>query len=580
MAFHPIQARQDVRYEPDERPALPLALGLGFQYAMLCVATVVLVPTVLVSLGGGSRAYQTWAVFAALVISGLVTIVQAVRVWRIGAGYILVMGSTSAFMAVSVAALDAGGPGLLASLIIVSSLVQFFVAAKMSMLRRILTPTVAGTVLMLIPVSVAPVILRYLGNLPEHASSVAAPVTAGVTLAVVVLITLRLKGVWRFWAPAIGLVAGALVGGFAFGIYDTSGILAADWIGFPDQATFGLDLSFGPEFWALVPAWVIVTLVGAMDTLGDSIAIQRISWRKARAIDFRAVQGAIAADGLGNLLSGLACTVPNTTYAKSVSLTELIGVASRAVGICVGAVFVLLAFFPKFVAAIIAIPGPVAAAYLIIAVALLFVFGMKVLLGDDLDYRKSLIVGIAFWVGLAFQMDWIFPEYFQGPWDDLMSNGMTVGGLTVVALTLLGDMAKGRRKRLKTQLSAGALPEIATFLSEFAHGKTWGQSMSERLVAVGETTLKLLIDPSIEDSEAETRSLLLTVRNDGNGIALEFVAATNAANLEDSIVALTDWRQTGDEEGEDRLLELLRDSTASVRHRRYYDTDVISIQID
>ena len=86
MPFSPAPLRQDVRFEPDERPALPLALGLGTQYALLSVASVVLVPTVLISLAGGSRDYQTWAVFAALVVSGLVTVVQAVRVWRIGAG--------------------------------------------------------------------------------------------------------------------------------------------------------------------------------------------------------------------------------------------------------------------------------------------------------------------------------------------------------------------------------------------------------------------------------------------------------------------------------------------------------------
>ena len=66
------------------------------------------------------------------------------------------MGSTSAFLAVSITALEQGGPGLLASLIIISSLVQFVLAARMSLLRRIFTPTVAGTVLMLIPVTIAP----------------------------------------------------------------------------------------------------------------------------------------------------------------------------------------------------------------------------------------------------------------------------------------------------------------------------------------------------------------------------------------------------------------------------------------
>ena len=139
-----------------------------------------------------------------------------------------------------------------------------------------------------------------------------------------------------------------------------------------------------------------------MDTLGDAIAIQRASWRTPRAIDFRSIQGAINADGLGNLLSGLGGTVPNTTYGASIAVAELTGVAARSVGICVGILFVAMAFLPKLVAVVVAMPGPVAGAYLAVIVALLFVFGVKILTNDGLDYRKSLIVGFAFWVGLAF----------------------------------------------------------------------------------------------------------------------------------------------------------------------------------
>ena len=116
-------------------------------------------PTILIQTAGGSDAYLMWAVCTALAICGITTAVQAVRVGRIGAGYVMLMGSSSAFLAVCVSALEQGGPGLLATLIIVSSLFQFALAAKLSALRRIFTPTVAGTVVMLIPVTLAPVIL-------------------------------------------------------------------------------------------------------------------------------------------------------------------------------------------------------------------------------------------------------------------------------------------------------------------------------------------------------------------------------------------------------------------------------------
>ncbi len=163
------QDSQDIRYEPDERPPLALSIGLGGQYALLSVAGIVLTPTLMIRIAGGSEAYLSWAVFTALVISGATTVVQAVRIGRLGAGYILLMGSSSAFLAVCVSALEKGGPGLLASLILISAVFQFTLATKLSLFRRIFTPTLAGTVLMLIPITIGPLILGKL-TVPEGAA--------------------------------------------------------------------------------------------------------------------------------------------------------------------------------------------------------------------------------------------------------------------------------------------------------------------------------------------------------------------------------------------------------------------------
>ena len=160
-----------------------------------------------------------------------------------------------------------------------------------------------------------------------------------------------------------------------FGLYDMASVAGAGWIGVPASGWPGFDLSFGPVFWALLPAFVFVTLVGAIETIGDGAAIQRVSWRRPRAVDFRAVQGAVSADGAGNLLSGLAGTVPNTTYSTSIAVTELTGVGARSVGVAIGAIFLALAFLPKALAAVLAIPGPVAAAYITVLLAMLFVTG-------------------------------------------------------------------------------------------------------------------------------------------------------------------------------------------------------------
>ena len=155
---------------------------------------------------------------------------------------------------------------------------------------------------------------------------------------------------------------------------------------------------------------MFVTLVGAIETVGDGVAIQRVSWRDRRATDFGAVQGAVAADGLGNLLSGLLATVPNTTYSSSISLAEITGVAARRVGVFIGVIFCVLAFLPKVAAVVLAIPDPVLAAYGFVLIAILFVIGMRVVVQDGIDYRKAAIVGVSFWAGVGFQEGAFFTE--------------------------------------------------------------------------------------------------------------------------------------------------------------------------
>ena len=290
---------------------------------------------------------------------------QAIRVGRIGAGYVLLMGTSGAFIAVCVAALAKGGPAMLATLVVISSLFQFTFASRLSWLRRVLTPTVSGTVIMLISVTVMPIIFDMLEQVPDASPALAAPVSALVTLLVIAALALKATGPLRLWAPVIGVIAGSLVAGY-FGIYDVGIVLKAEWIGIPEGGWPGFDLEFGPVFWSLLPAFVFVTLVGAIETIGDAIAIQHVSWRRPRAVDFRAVQGAVAADGTGNLLSGLAGTVPNTTYSTSIAVTELTGVGARSVGVAIGLIFITVAFLPKVLAVILAIPGPVVAAYVMV----------------------------------------------------------------------------------------------------------------------------------------------------------------------------------------------------------------------
>ena len=565
-----------IRYAADERPSTPLAFGLGLQLALLTIAGIVLAPSVVIRAAGEGDPYLSWAVFAVVAVSGISTIVQAVRVGRFGAGYVLLMGTSVAFIAVSIAAISAGGPALLATLVVTSSLVEFVLARRLVWVRRMFTPTVAGTVIMLIAVTVMPIVFGMLKEVPDDTHGLASPLSAAATIAAIVCIALAATGVWRLWAPVIGVVVGSATG-WMFGIYETERVAQAAWIGLPQGGWPGFDLDFGPAFWSLLPGFVIVTFVSAIETIGDSMAIQHVSWRKRRAVDYRAVQGAVAADGLGNMLSGLLGTVPNTTYSTSISVTELTGVASRRVGVAVGLIFLAMALLPKSLAAILAIPGPVVAAYLVVLLSTLFVVGMRMVVQDGLDYRKGVVVGVSFWIGVGFQNGAIYPEFFAEFAGGLFQNGMTAGGASAILLTVLLDVTRPRRRRMEVvALDESALGPMSAFLRHFAVSNGWGAAMVQRLDAVGEETLLTLLENQMGE---RSRNLRLSVAREEGGAVLEFVVASGEeTNLEDRISRLGE-HTTGTSLGHEASLRLLRHLASSVHHQQYHDTEVVTAKV-
>ena len=571
------QENPDIRYEPDEKPPIPVAIGAGLQAAAIIVAPVVLTVVIVARIAQQSDSYISWAVFAALIVSGLTTALQARRVGRFGAGYVLIMGTSGAFIAVCVAALVKGGPSTMASLIIVSSFFQFLMARRLSLLRRVFTPVVSGTVIMLIAATVVPILFDSLTDVPGGVSTAAAPVASLATFLTVSAVVLRAPPAWRLWSPVIGIAVGCAVAA-PFGLYDLQPVLDAPWVGVPVASWPGFDLTPNAEFWALLPAFVVVTLVGAIETLGDGVAIQRVSNRRHRATDFRVVQGALNADGMGNLLSGIGGTLPNTTYSTSISLAEVTGIAARRVGVIIGAVFVGIAFFPKVAALLISIPPPVAAAYLLVLLGLLFVQGMKIVIQDGVDHRKAVVVGVAFWLGVGFQNQWIFPDLLgDGFLGVLFGNGMTSGAIVAIVMVAFMEATGPRRKRLELVLDWDALPKMGEFLRNFGGGSGWDPDRLDQLVLVGEETLSNLLATE-DDTREEPRHLVVSARSVGSGAELEFVCASERENLEDRLSYLGEAPEIPDTR--EMSFRLLRHYASSVRHQKYHDVDIITVNVE
>ncbi len=568
-----------VKYARDDRPPHLLAALLGAQHVALILAGITLTPIIVVRAAGGeAEAFASWLVFAALLVSGLFTLVQARPVGPFGAGYVLFMGTSGAFIAITIAAIQTGGLPLMGTLVICSAAIQFFFAARLSRLRKLVTPTVGGIVIMLIAVTVFPVCFSMLAQTPDDlvGGDRAGFLAALTTFGIIAGMALFSRGGLRLWAPILGVVAGCLVA-WMLGLVDFAPLRQAPMVGLPSAGWPGLDVSFSPAFWGLLPGFVVVTIVGAVETYGDAIAIQRISHRGAPPTDYKAVQGAVYADGIGNLIAGLAATLPNTTYSTGISITEMTGVSARRVGIYGGLILIVLAFSPKISALLQSIPGPVAGVYIMFLLVLLFIHGLRLVTENGLSQEDGFIVGLAFWLGTGFQNRLIFPELMPDWAHAIFDNGMTAGGLVAIALTALVSLNKRMPNKILLAPVVESLPSLNAFLRRLAQAQPWDDRMVRRLELVAEEAFAFLLENSLRKPTKKDR-IYCWVRPDADAIEFELVATRSGReNLEHLIEDIR--KHKGEPELADIGTDLLRHLATEIRHLQFHDADCLTLKV-
>ena len=559
-------------YEVDDIPPLSVSLPLAIQTVALILAGITLTPIIALTAAGIVDIWGNWVVFAALGISGLTTILQAKPIGQFGAGYVLFMGTSGAFIAVSIAALEAGGLPLLSSLVLISALIQFLFAAKLSLFRDIINPTVGGTVVCLIAVTVMPIGFDMVSSVPEGFDTFAtAPaITAIITLVVILLLSFYTAGKTRLWAPLVGIIVGFLVA-WPLNLTDLTAVSEASWIGLPDQGWPGLKTDFDMAFWALLPSFMIVTIIGALETYGDGIAIQDISSRKIRTTDYRVVQGAVNADGLGNLLSGLAGTLPNTTYSTSISVVDLTGVASRKVGLYGGIILLGLAFVPKLSALLQAIPTPVAGAFIIVFLVLLFSHGIRLVMSEGMSFDNGIVFGLALWLGIGFQnqqlFDGLMPDYLAS----LLNNGMTAGGIAAVLLSWLVSLKNKRQAKTVQVLDKAGLAGALAFVTEKARESDWrGEDLNRLVLAVEEAFVYVMTH-----TPPGVRELELRVRAASDSAEVEIRCGETTSNVETKLRNIDT-----SENPEDLGLKVLKYMTDDFKHQQFSNGEFLILRLN
>ncbi|MCY3505202.1 MAG: hypothetical protein OXH12_05155 [Chloroflexi bacterium] len=572
------QRRTEIHYEPDEKCPPFRAIISALQIFIPNTISLVMLASLVVRASDESNAYLSWVTFTVLAVTGAGMILQTLKLRQLGSGRLIVANFNVPFLAVCALALSVGGPGLLASLVVVSTLVQSVLTLRLASLRRIFTQTVSGIVVMLVAVSAMPFIISRAVTPPEGESTVLFLVPGMVALAAGVLISLQDKPVWRMWILTVTVVVGLIVAA-PLGFYDADIVADARWVSLPPFEWPGRDLVFNADFWALLPVFVFVNLTAFMKAVGDLSVIYRASYRAQSAVDFRTVQGGLNVYGAGTLLSGLLGTLPVAApWSATAVYIAFTGVAARSVGIYLGILTIVVAFFSKFLAILVAIPSPVVSAAYIIIFSMLFIEGAKTVFTGQVDQKKATITGVAMVLGLSAGS---LSALFEGTTSHLIGNTIVIGGIAAILMTLVTEVSGFRAKKLQAELSQSSLAAIDEFLSQFAETHSWTEEGGNRLRLVGEEAILSLLEEEQEGPTEQKRRLVATIRPDRGSAELEIVVASDDAiqgNIENRMAYLGQDQALEDEQ--ELSVRILRHYASSVHHRKYYGIDIVSCRVD
>jgi uric acid transporter len=424
-------------------PVGQLAL-YGLQHVMSMYAGVVAVPLIVGTALGLAFADLAYLLTAALLVSGLATLLQTLGFWKIGARLPLVQGTSFAAVASMLAiGKDAGGGvvGLqyIFGAVLVAGVVGFLISGVFNRLLHFFPPVVTGSVITVIGISLLPVAIRWAGGgvvAREDFGSLSNVGLAGLTLLIILLIYRFLPGFFSRIAILAGLVLGALVA-VALGMADFSRIGQAPWFAVSTPFHFG-----PPQFAvAAIVSMTIVMLVIMVETTADILAIGEVVDRPANG---KAVVAGLRADCLSTAVSGgLLNSFSASAFAQNVGLVAITGIRSRFVVAASGVILVALGLFPKVGAIVAAIPLPVLGGAGLALFATVAASGIKALSRVTYEGNNNLII-VALSIGMGVIPIAVptFYEHFPSWFQTVFDSGISSAAVTAVALNLLFNVGR------------------------------------------------------------------------------------------------------------------------------------------
>ncbi len=409
----------------DFKGRLPLkqAIPLGLQHVLAMFVgnlTPILIITGACSVGSGAEelaAVQVALLQNAMLVAGLVTLVQLFAIGPVGGQVPIIMGTSSGFIGVFQGVAQSMGGGILAygammGASIVGGLFETVLGVFLKPLRRFFPAVVTGTVVMSIGLSLISVGVASFGGGSGAADYGSAENLLIGLLVMVVILALKhgAKGLASSSCILFGILFGYILCMVLPFVWSTTGVTAdgveytkawvLNWDKVAQASWFSIPqlMPVKPVFdlRAILPVGIMF-IVTAVETVGDISGVTEGGMGR-EATDTE-LSGGIMCDGLGSSFAALFGVLPNTSFSQNVGLVTMTKIVNRFALAC-GAVFlVLCGLFPKLAALISIMPQSVLGGAAVIMFSSIVMSGIQLITSEPLNTRSMTIVSVALGLG-------------------------------------------------------------------------------------------------------------------------------------------------------------------------------------
>lgn len=353
----------------------------------------------------------------AMIIAGIVTLVQLYAIGPCGGKVPIIMGTSSGFIGVFSSVVATMGSGVVAygaimGASIIGGIFEGILGFFLKPLRRFFPSVVTGTVVLSIGLSLIAVGINSFGG-GFKTKDFGSMENLGLGLFVLIVILFFKHGTKGFFSSSsilLGIIAGYIAAFIMGMVLPTTGVTAkgvtftkswvlnwdkvanAGWFAVPDFMP--VDIIF--DMRAIIPV-CIMFIVTAVETVGDISGVMEGGLER-EATD-KELAGGVICDGLGSSFAALFGVLPNTSFSQNVGLVAMTKVVNRF-ALATGAVFLILCgLIPKLGALVSIMPQSVLGGAAVMMFSSIVVSGIQLITKEKLTPRNLTIVAVALGVG-------------------------------------------------------------------------------------------------------------------------------------------------------------------------------------